>query len=474
MFKMQIKKISKFEWEIPMEGKMNVPGKIFASDIILEDIKKDKTIEQIKNVACLPGIIKHSLAMPDAHLGYGFSIGGVAGFDLDKGVISPGGVGYDINCSIRLLRTNLDKKDIEYKKQQIADILFNEIPTGVGKKGRIILKEKELDDVLRKGAKWAVDNGYGHKRDCYYLEEEGCMDEADPNNVSRRAKSRGIPQLGSLGAGNHFLEIQSVEEIFDEKISEVFGLKKDQIVIMIHCGSRGLGHQVASDYIQEMEKEYGFKHLPDRELVCAPIKSDLGKRYFSAMAAAANFGFANKQLITHWVREAMKKIFPHFNAEVVYEVCHNIAKFEEHKINNKKQEVLVMRKGATRSFGPGRKELPKDYSEVGQPIILPGSMGTPSYVLVGTEMAEELSFSSTAHGAGRVMSRISSKKSFSAKQVEKSLSDQGIFLRSGSVKGITEEAPGVYKDINEIARISHEAGLGRLVAMMKPQVVIKG
>lgn len=471
---MEIKKISEFVWEIPKEGNMNVSGRIFASEKILEDIQKDKTIEQIKNVACLPGIIKHSLAMPDAHQGYGFSIGGVAAFDLEKGVISPGGVGYDINCSVRLLRTNLSKKDVEKHKKRVVETLFQDIPSGVGKKGRIILKESELKDVLKKGAQWAVEKGYGKKEDYEHTEENGCMKEANPDNVSKRAKSRGIPQLGSLGAGNHFLEVQSVEDILDEKVAKVFGLKKDQVMIMIHCGSRGLGHQVASEYILDMEMEYGFKHLPDRELVNAPIKSELGKKYFSAMAAAANFAFANKQLITHWVRESMKKIFPNFEAEVVYEVCHNIAKFEEHEVHGKKKEVLVMRKGATRSFGPGRKELPKDYQKVGQPIILPGSMGTASYVLVGTKEAEKLTFASTAHGAGRVMSRMSAKKDLTAEAVQKSLSDKGIELKSGSTKGIVEEAPEVYKDIDEIARISHEAGIGRLVAKLKPMAVVKG
>lgn len=474
MYNMELKKISEFEWEIPKEGKMNVLGKIFASDKIIENIKQDKTIEQIRNVSCLPGIIKHSLAMPDAHQGYGFCIGGVAAFDLEKGVISPGGVGYDINCSVRLLRTNLTRKDLEKNKKKVVETLFNDVPSGVGKKGRIILKEKELDEVLIQGARWAVEKGYGNKEDYEHTEEQGYMKEANPNFVSKRAKSRGIPQLGSLGAGNHFLEVQYVEEIFDEKTAKIFGLKKDQVVIMIHCGSRGLGHQVASDYILDMEMEYGFKHLLDRELVNAPIQSELGKKYFSAMSAAANFAFANKQIITHWVREAMKKIFPDFKAEVVYEVCHNIAKFEEHEINGKKQEVLVMRKGATRSFGPGRKDLPKGYQKVGQPIILPGSMGTASYVLVGTKEAEKLTFASTAHGAGRLKSRMSANRDLTANKVQASLSEKGILLRSGSAKGIVEEAPEVYKDIDEIARISHEAGIGRLVAKMKPMAVVKG
>lgn len=471
---MEIKKISDFEWEIPRIGKMNVPGKIFASEEILENIKKDKTIEQIKNVACLPGIIGYSFAMPDAHQGYGFPIGGVAAFDLEKGVISPGGVGYDINCSVRLMKTNLTREDVEGKKEEIAETLFREIPSGVGGKGKIILKDKELNEVLERGINWVIEKGFGEKEDLEYVEEKGCMEEARVENVSRRARSRGLAQLGTLGAGNHFLEVQYVDEILDEKTAETFGLKKNQICIMIHCGSRGLGHQVASDYILEMEREYGFKHLADRELISAPIESDLGKKYLSAMAAAANFAFANKQVISHLTREAMKKVFPKFDAEVVYEVCHNIAKFEEYEIEGELKKVLVMRKGATRSFGPGKKELPKKYQEVGQPIIIPGSMGTASYVLVGTRESEKLSFASTAHGAGRVKGRVAAMKELDLEKVKTSLLDKGIIVRSGSSKGIIEEAPEVYKDIDEVVRVSEEVGIGKVVARLKPLCVIKG
>ena len=379
---MGIKKISENEWEIPKEGKMNVIGVIFASEKLMKDIKQDKTLEQVKNVAMLPGIIKKSIAMPDAHQGYGFSIGGVAAFDTEKGIISHGGVGYDINCSVRLLRTNLRVGDLDKKRELVISNLFRDVPSGVGERGRIKLTKEELDNVLRKGARWAVEKGYGSERDIEHTEENGCMKNADPADVGQRAKARGIPQLGSLGAGNHFLEVQEVGEVFDEKIANAFGLEKGMVTIMIHCGSRGLGHQVASDYIQLMEKEYGVKNLPDRELVNAPIKSELGKKYFSAMSCAANFAFANKQLITHWIRETMKRIFPDFKAEVVYDVCHNIAKFEKHLVDGKEKEVLIMRKGATRSFGAGRKELPLDYRKVGQPVLIPGSMGTCSYVLV--------------------------------------------------------------------------------------------
>lgn len=470
----KLNKISDLIWEIPLEGNMNVPGRIFASKKLLEAIKQDKTIDQIKNVACLPGVLGYSIGLMDSHQGYGFPIGGVAAFDPDNGVISPGGVGYDINCSVRLLRTNLTREDIEKNKKLVVETLFQDIPSGVGKKGRLILKEKELDEVLKKGARWAVENGFGKKEDYEFLEENGCMAEANPDYVSKRAKSRGIPQLGSLGAGNHFLEIQVVDKIFDEKIARVFGLEKDQIVIMIHCGSRGLGHQVASDYIQQMEIKYGIKHLPDRELVNAPINSELGKRYFGAMAAAANFAFANKQIITHWVRESLKKIYPKFLAEVVYEVCHNIAKFEEHKINGELKQVLVMRKGATRSFGPGRKELPPLYQKTGQPIILPGSMGTASFILAGTRESENLTFASTAHGAGRLKSRLSAIKTLSIANIKKNLRDKGIEVRSGSQRAILEEAPEAYKDIGEVVRVSDELGIGKLVVKLRPLGVIKG
>jgi len=452
---------------------MNVPGIIFASDKLIKNIQKDITIEQVKNVAMLPGIIKASFAMPDAHQGYGFSIGGVAAFDIDKGVISPGGVGYDINCSVRLLATNLTEKDIKGKEKQIIDQLFRDVPSGVGQKGRIKLDDEELNQVLINGAQWAIQQGYGTKQDYEHTEEQGKLPDANPEDISQRARARGKPQLGSLGAGNHFLEISRVDEIFDEKIAKIFNLKKDQLTIMIHCGSRGLGHQVASDYIKLMEDEYGHPEQ-DRELVNAPIKSHLGEKYLSAMACAANFAFANKQLITHWVREAMKRIIPKFKAQVVYDVCHNIAKFEKHKINGKEKEVLIMRKGATRSFGPGRKELPKDYQQTGQPVIIPGSMGTSSYILVGTEKAEEVSFASTAHGAGRVQSRTQARQTLNPENIKSELAKKGIQVKAGSFKGIVEEAPQAYKDIDEVVKVSHEAGIGNLVAKIKPLLVVKG
>ncbi len=468
-----MKKISENVWQIEKEGEMNVPCLVFSSEILLENMKKDKTLEQIKNVAKLPGILKKAIALPDAHQGYGFPIGGVAAFDLDKGVILPGGVGYDINCSVRLLRTSIKKEEFLKKRDFLLNLVFDEIPSGVGEEGNFKISKKELEEILEKGAKWCLEKGFAKKEDIKNTEEEGCMYGANPSFVSQRAKMRGINQLATLGAGNHFLEFQEVEKIFDEKIARVFGIEKDKILIMIHCGSRGLGHQVASDYIKLMEDKYGWPEY-DRELVFAPINSDLGKKYFSAMACAANFAFSNKQLITHKLRKVFEKAFLNFNLEVVYDICHNIAKFEEHIIDGKLKKVLVTRKGATRSFGPGRKELPEDYREVGQPIILPGSMGTSSYILVGTKKAEEISFGSTAHGAGRTLSRLSATKNLSIEDIEKILSDRDIKLKTISKKAILDEAPQAYKNIDEVARVSNEVGIGNLVAKLRPLSVIKG
>ena len=467
-----LKKISDVEWEIPKDENMLVPGKIFASEKLIVDMQKDNALNQIKNVSMLPGIIKASIAMPDCHQGYGFPIGGVAAFDLEKGVISPGGVGYDINCSVRLLKTDLSFNDLDNKKGIIRS-LFRAVPSGVGKGSELKLNKNELDEVLINGAQWAVKKGYGTKNDYIHTEEEGCIKGANPQDVSERAKARGMPQLGSLGSGNHFLEIQEVVEIFDENIAKTFGLYKGQVCIMIHCGSRGLGHQVASDYIKLMENKYGFPRQ-DRELVNAPINSELGKKYFSAMACAANFAFANKQIITHIIRKELKKYYPNISIEVVYDICHNIAKFEKHNINGKEKEVLVMRKGATRSFGPGRLEIPESYRNVGQPIILPGSMGTFSYVLVGTKKAEEISFGSTAHGAGRVASRTSARNNLRGEDVKTELEKKGIDVEAGSFKGLSEEAPSAYKDIDEVVRVSQEAGIGNLVAKLRPIAVMKG
>jgi tRNA-splicing ligase RtcB len=466
---MKLKKISDVEWEIPMEGDMKVSGRIFASEELIKNIKGDKSLEQVKNVAKLPGILGASYAMPDMHQGYGFPIGGVAAFDIEKGVICPGGVGYDINCSVRFLKTNLKAGDLEGKEEEIAHSLFRSVPSGVGRGGKLKLDRKELDEVLVGGAQWAVAKGYGSEDDWKHIEENGKLEEANPIDVSQRAKGRGMPQLGSLGAGNHFLDVLIVDEVFDKDVAKVFGLEKGQVVMLIHCGSRGLGHQVASDYIKLMDDEYGHPDF-DRELVNAPIRSELGKKYLSAMACAANFAFANKQLITHWIREDMKHYFPDFRAEVVYDICHNIAKFE--KFGGK--GVLVMRKGATRSFGPGRKEIPEDYRKVGQPVLIPGSMGTPSYVLVGTKKAEEISWGSTAHGAGRVRSRSEAHKKMSFEDAKKDMEKRGVFVEFGGWKGMIEESPFSYKDIDEVVRVSDEAGIGKKVVKLVPKLVVIG
>jgi len=468
-----VKKVAENIYELEKTGKMLVPGRLFLSEDLYKALE-ESSVEQVSNVAMLPGIQKFSIGMSDIHLGYGFPIGGVAAFDVDKGIISPGGVGYDINCSVRLIRTNLKKSDIEPKKEQIAQILFNKTPRGAGKGGQVRINKEEFNEIMLKGAKWAVENGYGVKADYIHTEESGCMTSANPKFVSEKAIKRGVNQLGSLGSGNHFLEVQFVSEIFDEEVAKVFGLEKDQVVIMIHCGSRGFGHQIASDYIKAMEDEYGYENLPDRQLINAPIKSDLGKKYYGAMCAAANFAFCNKQVLTHFTREAFKTFFPDFKAEVVYDVCHNIAKFEEFTIDGKKKELCVHRKGATRSYGPGKKDLPKAYQKVGQPILIPGSMGTASYVLKGTNEAEELSFSSTAHGAGRLMSRHQAMKTLNKEAIEKSLKESNVIVKAGSIRGFLEEAPPVYKDVDDVVRVSDRVGIGKLVAKMKPMISIKG
>jgi len=471
---MKTKKISENIYEIEKLERMKVPVRVYSSPKVFERIKEDKTLEQIKNVAELPGIINYAIVLPDAHQGYGFPIGGVAAFDLEKGVISPGGVGYDINCGVRLLKTNLTRKDIRGKENLILEEVYKNIPSGVGAGSSFKLKEKELKEILKNGVKFLIEKGYGEKDDFKFIEEEGCIQNANPDKVSQRARRRGIGQLGTLGAGNHFLDFQEIEEIFDKKTANAFGLKKGQIAILIHCGSRGLGHQIASDYIQLMEKEYGSKNLPDRELINAPIKSKLGKDYFSAMNCAANFAFANRQIITYNLRDTMKKIFPNIKVEIVYDICHNIAKIEEYKINGEKKLVCVHRKGATRSFGAGRKEIPEKYKKVGQPVLIPGSMGTASYVLVGTKKAEKLTFGSTVHGAGRLKSRMSALKEFKGEKIKKDLSSKNIFIKAGSWKSIAEESPEAYKDIDEVVRIVDEEGLSKKVAKLKPIIVIMG
>jgi len=465
----EFKKINDIMWKVEKVGKMKVPIIFFASENLLEKIKQDATVKQAMNMASLPGVLKNIVVCPDAHQGYGACIGGVSAFDLEAGVISPGEVGYDINCSVRLLKTNLKASDLVGKEKELAHSLFRSVPSGVGRGGDLKFDDKELDEVLVGGAQWAVAKGYGVNDDWKHIEEEGKMVGANPKDVSGRARGRGRGQLGSLGAGNHFLDVLVVDEVFDKKVAKIFGLELGQVVILIHCGSRGLGHQVASDYIKLMDDKYGHPEF-DRELVNAPIKSELGEKYLSAMACAANFAFANKQIITHFIRENMKNYFSDFKADVVYDICHNIAKFEKHD----GKDTLVMRKGATRSFGPGREEVPLDYREVGQPVLIPGSMGTPSYVLVGTKEAEELSFSSTAHGAGRVRSRTEAKKKMTFEEAKADMEKRGVFVEFGGQKGMVEESPNSYKNIDEVVGVSDEAGIGKKVVKLVPKLVIIG
>jgi tRNA-splicing ligase RtcB len=473
---MELRKITDLIWEIPKQGDMKVPAIVYASSRLLESVKKDLTLQQARNVACLPGIQRISYVMPDGHQGYGFPIGGVAAFDMDEGIISPGGVGYDINCGVRLLRTDFTEQEIFSRRKELLAEIFKEVPAGVGKGGITKLSRGVLKEILTKGAEWAVENGYGTGDDLLMTEENGRMKDADTAHISDRALERGIPQLGTLGAGNHFLEIQKVSHIYDQDLARAFGIVSEgQIMVMIHCGSRGLGHQVASDYIELMENKLGSKGLPDRELINAPIRSPLGRQYYETMCAAVNYAFANRQMIAHWVRDVFAKVMGSAKGmRQVYDVCHNVAKIEKHAVDGKMRELCVHRKGATRSFGSGRPEIPEGYRAMGQPVLIPGSMGTASYVLVGTAEAEERSFSSTAHGAGRVMSRHEALRRFRGEQIRDELQKRGIELQSTSWKGVAEEAAPAYKDVDEVVRVSHEVGLGCMVARVVPVGVMKG
>ena len=464
----EIKKVRDNVYEIPgsFNKSMRASGRFYIADEYIDDLEEG-AIEQIVNVACLPGVQRYSIGLPDIHFGYGFPIGGVAAFTLRNGIVSPGGVGFDINCGVRLIRSNLGIEDIEDKLDELTEKLFENIPSGVGSKGKIRLKEDEINDVLDYGAEWAVKNGYGWDEDLEVLEENGRMLDADSSIVSDKAKKRGIPQLGSLGSGNHFLEVQIVDEIYDEKVAEVYGLRKGMIVVMIHTGSRGCGHQICSDYLRIMDKAYKkYKiNISDRQLACAPLDSKEAQDYIQAMAAAANYAWANRQMMTHWVREEMG---------IVYDVAHNIAKMETHKVYNREEELLVHRKGATRAFGPGREEVPEKYREVGQPVLIPGTMGTASYVLCGTETAMEETFGSTAHGAGRVLSRSKAKKDFDADEITDDLATKGIKIKATSKHVIEEEAPGAYKDVDSVVRVSDSTGIAKLVAKVRPLSVCKG
>ncbi len=480
--KEQLKKVSntKYMIDIGVVPNMNVPGIIYASEKMISKILSDKSPIQVANVATLPGILKASMAMPDIHWGYGFPIGGVAAFDVDKGVISPGGVGYDINCGVRLLRTNFKKEEIENKVEELLNKLFSNIPSGVGSRGKLRLKFDDLDNVMIKGVKWAVENGYGRPEDIETIEENGSMKGVDPHSVSSRAKERGVPQLGTLGAGNHFLEIQVVEEVYNEQIAKVLGLFKGQITVLIHTGSRGLGHQVASDYIEVMlnaARKYGIS-LIDKQLAAAPFTSPEAKRYFSAMVGAANYAWVNRQLITHWTRESFKDVFKkpdrEMGLEIIYDVAHNIAKVEEHIVNGKKVKVVVHRKGATRAFPPNHNEIPAKYKSIGQPVLVPGDMGRYSFVLVGTNKAMSETFGSTCHGAGRVMSRSQALREEQANAIVDSLNKKGIKIRAESKKTIVEESPEAYKDVQDVVDVLQEEGISTKIAKLRPIAVMKG
>lgn len=481
--KYPIKKISDVEYRIERDAKpgMNVPVTIYADEELLKKMLTDRTIDQGVNVAHLPGVYKHVIVLPDGHEGYGFPIGGVAATDAETGVISPGGVGYDINCGVRLLQTNLTEKEVRPKLGEIVSELYRAVPSGLGSKGRVKLTGNQLDNVLRDGVKWAIENGYGNKRDGEFCEENGAMKGADPGKVSPVAKSRGIPQLGSLGSGNHFMEVQVTDKIHDKKAAERFGIREEgQVNILIHTGSRGLGYQVCSDYLKVIEAaahKYNI-HLPDRELACAPNTSKEAEDYRAAMAAALNYAWSNRQMITHWTRKVFEKVFNASEEELglrlIYDVAHNIAKFEEHDIDGVKRRVVVHRKGATRAFPPGSKDIPMEYRDIGQPVLIPGSMGTASWVLIGTQKAMDLSFGSTAHGAGRMMSRAAAIRSYRVEDVKRELGRKNILIEAASWQGVVEEAPGAYKDVDAVAEVSHRVGIATKVVRLRPIGVVKG
>jgi len=478
-----VKKISDVEYRIdPIESKgMRVPVTIYANEELLSKMLSDRTIQQAINVATLPGVQKHVVVLPDGHEGYGFPVGGVAAMSVDDGVISPGGVGYDINCGVRLIRTNLDEKDVRPKLKDLVNELFRAVPSGVGSEGVVKLSNAELDEVLTEGVYWAIRNGYGWEEDAEVCEENGKMKGADPSKVSNMARKRGAPQLGTLGSGNHFLEVQKVDKIYDHEAAKAMGIDHEgQITVLIHCGSRGLGHQICSDYLRVSEsalKRYGIT-LPDRELACVPNSSPEGEAYRKAMYSALNFAWSNRQMITHWTRKAFEKVFNMSESDLgmhlVYDVAHNIAKVEEHKIDGSLRQVVVHRKGATRAFPANRPELPERYRSLGQPVLIPGSMGTASWILLGNARSMELTFGSTAHGAGRTMSRAAAKRSYTAQEVQKRLEVRGIYIKALTKEGVVEETPEAYKDVDAVADVSHRVGIATKVARLVPIGVIKG
>jgi tRNA-splicing ligase RtcB len=481
--KADLVRVSEYAWEIPKGYRqdMKVPARIYASEKLLEMAFRDQTMEQLVNTAAMPGVVKRVLVMPDAHQGYGLPIGGVVATRHPDGVISPGGVGYDINCGVRLMGSELLVDEVRDEISGLISALFRNIPSGVGGGGGARkVSGREMDEVLVKGAAWAVKAGYGRPEDLERLEEGGAMAGADPSALSARAKQRGGPQLGTLGSGNHFIEIQQVEEIYDEQVARAFGLFEGQLALAIHSGSRGLGHQVCTDYVNELQaavRKYNIQ-LPDRQLVCAPLSSPEGRRYFGAMVAAANYAWANRQCMAHLARRSFEQVLAgkvrNFDLHTIYDVAHNIAKIEDHVVDGKKIKLIIHRKGATRAFGPGHAEVSAVYRDVGQPVLVPGDMGTASYVLVGTDAALEETFGSSCHGAGRTMSRSAAKKKIQGAALRRELEEQGIQVRAGSMAALAEEAPEAYKDIDAVIEVVHGAGLARKVARLRPLAVMKG
>ncbi|MDH3313077.1 MAG: RtcB family protein [Nitrosopumilus sp.] len=476
------KKIGENQYQIDADSNlgMKVPVRIYADEPLLQKMLSDRTIMQARNVASIPGIVGHSVVLPDGHEGYGFPVGGVAAMDADEGMISPGGVGYDINCGVRLIRSNLDEQTVRSKLKELVNDLFSSIPSGVGSKGAVKLSHSELDEVLVKGVNWAIDHGYGSLNDSDVCEENGQIQNADPNKVSDKARKRGAPQLGSLGSGNHFLEVQKVSEVHDEEAANRMGIKEGTITVLIHCGSRGFGHQVCSDYLrvseQAMEK-YDID-LPDRELACVPNNSEEGESYRKAMFAALNFAWSNRQMLTHWTRNSFERVFNQSESDLdmklVYDVAHNIAKVEKHKVDGAERKLVVHRKGATRAFPANRDEITSKYRDLGQPVLVPGSMGTSSWILLGKPNSMNLSFGSTAHGAGRTMSRSKARRNYTENDVKKSLNDKGIFIKALTRDGVVEETPQAYKDVDAVVNVSHNLGIATKVAKLVPIGVIKG
>jgi len=478
-----LEKIDDYHWRIPKSYKagMRVPGLIYADEDMLGHILEEQALEQVANVAFLPGIVGYSMAMPDIHWGYGFAIGGVAAMRMGDGVVSPGGVGFDINCGVRILRTNLIQEEVSPRIKELLDALYKNVPSGLGSKGRIRLRSGEIDGVLVKGSRWAIEKGYGRPEDLDTTEEGGEMAGADPSRVSGRAKERGVPQLGTLGSGNHFLEVAIVDNIYEPDTARAMGIDQvGQVMLLIHCGSRGLGHQTADDYIKEMVRameKYSIE-VPDRQLACSPVKSPEGQAYLSAMRCAANYAWANRQCITHWVRESFCRVLGKSERdaglELIYDVTHNIAKIEEHEIDGRREKLCVHRKGATRAFPAGHPDVPQKYSQIGQPVLIPGDMGRVSYILVGTEQAMKETFGSTCHGAGRLQSRAAAKRSLKGRDVLMALEARGITVRTGSLSGLAEEASEAYKDVTSVVGVTQGAGISRIVARTRPIGVIKG